>query len=43
MVKTIAKEAGIVILLIIAVALVLGILFYDYIPTNKTTPAKIEE
>ena len=43
MVKTIAKEAGIVILLLIAVALVLGILFYDYIPTNKTTPAKIEE
>ena len=43
MVKTIAKETGIVILLLIAVALVMGILFYDYIPTNKTVPAKIEE
>lgn len=43
MVKTIAKEAGIVILLLVAVILVLGILFYDYIPNNKTVPAKIEE
>ena len=43
MVKTIAKETGIVILLLIAVALVMGILFYDYVPTNKTVPAKIEE
>lgn len=43
MVKTIAKETGIVILLLIVVALVLGIIFYDYIPTNKTVPAKIEE
>lgn len=43
MVKTIAKETGIVILLLIAVALVMGILFYEYIPTNKTIPAKIEE
>lgn len=43
MVKTIAKETGIVILLLIVIALVLGILFYEYIPTNKTVPAKIEE
>lgn len=43
MVKTIAKEAGIVILLLIAVILVIGIVFYDYIPNNKTVPAKIEE
>lgn len=43
MVKTIAKETGIVILLLIAVALVMGILFYEYIPNNKTIPAKIEE
>lgn len=42
MIKTIAKEAGIVILLLIAVALALGILFYEYIPTNKTVPIKIE-
>ena len=43
MVKTIAKETGIVILLLIAVILVIGIVFYDYIPNNKTVPAKIEE
>ena len=43
MVKTIAKETGIVILLLIAVILVSGIVFYDYIPNNKTVPAKIEE
>ena len=43
MVKTIAKETGIVILLLIAVILVIGIIFYDYIPNNKTIPAKIEE
>lgn len=43
MVKTIAKEIGIVILLIIAVILVIGILFYEYIPNNKTIPAKIEQ
>ncbi|MDO5555421.1 MAG: hypothetical protein Q4G09_01820 [Clostridia bacterium] len=42
MIKTIAKEIGIVILLLIAVTLILGILFYDYIPTNKTIPTKIE-
>ena len=42
MIKTIAKEAGIVILLLIVIALILGILFYDYIPTNKTVPIKIE-
>lgn len=43
MVKTIAKETGIVILLIIAVILVIGILFYEYIPNNKTIPAKIKQ
>lgn len=42
MIKTIAKEAGIVILLLVAVALILGIIFYEYIPNNKTVPAKIE-
>lgn len=40
MVKTIVKEAGIVILLIIAITLILGIVFYDYIPNNKTVPVK---
>lgn len=42
MIKTIAKEAGIVILLLIAVALILGIIFYDYMPINRPVPAKIE-
>ena len=42
MVKTVLKEAGIVILLFIAIALILGILFYDYIPDKKTVPAKVE-
>ena len=40
MIKTIAKEAGIVILLLIAIVLILGIVFYDYIPKNKTIPIK---
>lgn len=42
MIKTIVKETGIVILLLIAVALVLGILFYEYIPTSKTVPVKVQ-
>lgn len=42
MAKTIIKEAGIVILLLLAIALILGIVFYDYIPTNKTVPVKIQ-
>ena len=42
MAKTIVKEIGIALLLLIAIALVLGILFYDYIPNNKTVPIKIQ-
>ena len=42
MFKTIIKEFGIVILLLVAVILLLAILFYDYIPNNKTVPIKIE-
>lgn len=42
MAKTIIKEIGIALLLLIAIALVLGILFYDYIPNNKTVPIKIQ-
>ena len=42
MVKTIIKEIGIGALLLIAIALVLGIIFYDYIPNNKTVPIKIQ-
>jgi len=42
MVKTIIKEIGIGVLLLIAIVLVLGIIFYDYIPNNKTVPIKIQ-
>ncbi len=42
MVKKIIKETGIVILLLIAVVLLLAIVFYDYIPNNKTVPIKIQ-
>lgn len=40
MIKTIAKEAGIVILLLVAIILILGIVLYDYIPNNKSIPIK---
>ncbi len=42
MVKSIIKEAGIVILILIAVILVLTVIFYEYIPNNKTVPIKLE-
>jgi len=42
MIKIIIKEVGIAILVLVAIALVLGILLYDYIPNNKTVPIKIE-
>lgn len=42
MAKSIIKEIGIVILLLIAIAIVLAIVFYDYIPNNKTIPTKIQ-
>jgi ABC-type multidrug transport system fused ATPase/permease subunit len=40
MLKSIAKEVGIVILLITTIILVIGIVFYDYIPKNKSIPIK---
>lgn len=40
--KTIIKEIGIVLLLLLAVTLLLAIVFYDYIPNNKTVPVKIQ-
>lgn len=43
MAKTIIKELGIVLLLLVAVILVLAILLYDYIPNNKIVPIKIQE
>ena len=40
MIKSIIKEIFIMLLLCIAILLILGILFYDYIPTNKVIPEK---
>lgn len=40
--KTIIKEIGIVVLILLAVSLLLAIVFYDYIPNNKTVPIKIQ-
>ena len=41
MVKNIFKEVIITLLLILAILLVLGVLFYEYIPSNKVVPEKI--
>lgn len=41
MAKVIIKEILMVILLLIAIVLVLGIVFYEYIPTSKVLPAKV--
>ena len=38
MIKSVIKEIIIMLLLCIAILLILGILFYDYIPTNKVVP-----
>lgn len=40
MIKSIIKETIIMLLLCIAILLIIGILFYDYIPTNKIVPTK---
>lgn len=40
MLKSIIKEIFIMLLLCIAIVLILGILFYDYIPTNRVIPIK---
>lgn len=39
MVKSLIKEIIIILLLLLAVILALGVLFYDYIPNNKTVPS----
>ena len=39
MVKSIIKEIIIILLLLVAIILALGVLFYDYIPTNKQVPS----
>ena len=38
MVKSILKEVFIILLLSIAILLILGILFYEYIPINRVIP-----
>jgi len=40
MIKSVIKEIIIMLLLCIAIVLIIGILFYDYIPTNKIVPTK---
>ena len=42
MIKSIIKEIIIVLLLLVAIVLALGVLFYEYIPTNKTVPSVAE-
>lgn len=41
MVKSIIKEIFIMLLLCVAIVLVLGVIFYDYIPANKAVPNKL--
>ena len=43
MAKAYIKEAGIIILLVLAVTLLLAIILYDYIPNNKVVPIKLKE
>ncbi len=40
MIKTILKETCII-LLCVAIVLILGVIFYDYIPANKAIPNKL--
>lgn len=42
MLKSVLKEIVILVLLSIAILLILGIIFYDYIPINVTIPEKAE-
>ena len=41
MVKSVIKEILIMLLLCIAIVLIFGLLFYDYIPTNKMIPVTL--
>lgn len=43
MVKTVLKEVCIMLLLCVAIVLVLGVIFYDSIPSNKVVPNKLAE
>lgn len=42
MVKTVIKEIFIFLLLLVSVVLVLGVLFYDYVPNNKVVPTALK-
>lgn len=41
MLKSVFKEIAIVLLLILAILILLAVLFYDYMPSSKTVPAKV--
>ena len=41
MFKSVIKEIIIMLLLCIAIVLILGVIFYNYIPTNKAIPNKL--
>ena len=40
MVKSVLKEICIILLLSVAILLILGIIFYEYIPINQTVPTR---
>lgn len=42
MIKSIIKEILIILFLAVAIVLLLGIILYDYNPTSKTVPSKVE-
>lgn len=42
MLKSVFKEIAIILLLILAIIILLAVLFYDYMPSSKTVPAKVE-
>ena len=41
MFKSVIKEILIMLLLCVAIVLILGVIFYNYIPTNKVIPNKL--
>lgn len=43
MFKSVIKEILIMLLLCVAIVLILGVIFYNYIPTNKVIPNKLAE
>lgn len=41
MAKSVIKEVFIILLVCVAIALVMAVMFYNYMPTNKIVPAKV--